>query len=208
MIKNNFLYFKSAIISSNIVRQPTHMSVINFETKLFEIGSKVIFYLPPEESAKLPSRGITMVKGTINKVPFKTLLEPDGRYGPGLKPSHWFSPDKKLLAEAQAKVGDSVQVTLEPTKEWVEPEVPDDMKNALNTSATAQNLWNDITPIARWDWIRWVRAVKTDATREKHIEIMLSKLNKGMRRPCCFNRSLCSDPSVSHNWVLIQPSSS
>jgi hypothetical protein len=181
------------------------MSTIQFETKLFEIHSRTILKLPEEESAKLPSRGMLMVKGTVNGVPFKALLEPDGRYGQGIKPSHWFSPDKKLLNDAHAKVGDTVQVELEPSTEWIEPEVPADLKNALTTSPKAEALWKDITPMARWDWIRWVRAVKTPETREKHIRVALDKLNKGMRRPCCFNRNMCSDPTVSHNWALLQP---
>ena len=179
---------------------------INFQTKLYKINDKVILRLPEEESVKLPSRGMIMVAGQINKIPFKTLLEPDGRYGHGKKPSHWFSPEKKLLNDTHAKVGDTVKVSLEPTKEWIEPEVPDDLKKALTTSPKAEALWKDITPLARWDWIRWVRAVKTDETRKKHIEVALDKLNKGMRRPCCFNRNLCSDPTVSHNWQLLEPS--
>lgn len=146
-----------------------------------------------------------MVSGTINGIPFKTLLEPDGRYGPGKKSSHWFAPDKKLLDEANAAIGDTVQVSLEPTKEWIEPKVPLDVQKALSTSPKAEALWKEITPLARWDWIRWIRAVKTPETRQKHIEIALSKLNKGMRRPCCFNRNLCSEPSVSNNWVLLEP---
>lgn len=161
--------------------------------------------LPEDASAKLSSRGMLMVKGTINGVPFKTLLEPDGRYGDGKKPSHWFKPDEKLLKDASVKAGDNVQVSLEPTKEWVEPDVPDDLKKALAASPKAQDLWNDITPLARWDWIRWIRAVKTEETRKKHIEVALDKLNKGMRRPCCFNRNLCSEPYVSKNWVLLDP---
>lgn len=182
------------------------MSTISFETKLFKINSWTILRLPESASAQLPSRGMTMVSGTINGVPFKTLLEPDGRYGPGLKPSHWFSPDKKLLDEAKASVNDTVQVSLAPTKEWIEPEVPEDVKKALVTSSKAESLWKDITPMARWDWIRWIRAVKTPETRQKHIEVMLDKLNKGMRRPCCFNRNLCSEPYVSRNWVLLMDS--
>ena len=178
---------------------------INFETKLVTINSWTILRLPEEASAKLPSRGMIMVSGTINDVPFKTLLEPDGRYGPGKKPSHWFSPDKKLLDDARAAAGDTVQVSLEPTKEWIEPEVPEDLKTALATSPKAEALWMDITPSSRWDWIRWIRAVKTPETRQKHIEVALDKLNKGMRRPCCFNRNLCSEPSVSHNWRLLEP---
>ena len=146
-----------------------------------------------------------MVSGTINGVPFKTLLEPDGRYSPDKKSSHWFSPDKKLLGDASAKAGDTVQVALEPSQEWIEPEVPKDLKEALSTSPEAEALWNDITPLARWDWVRWIRAVKTEETRQKHIEVALDKLNKGMRRPCCFNRNLCSDPDVSHNWTLLEP---
>ncbi len=147
-----------------------------------------------------------MVTGTINGAPCKTLLEPDGRYGPGKKPSHWFAPDKKLLDEAYAMAGDTVKVEIEPTKEWIEPQVPEDLKKALKSSPNAQTLWDDITPLARWDWIRWIRAVKTPQTRQKHIEVALSKLNRGMRRPCCFNRNMCSEPDVSHNWVLAVPS--
>lgn len=181
------------------------MSMINFETKLFKIKDWTILHLPPDASVILPSRGITMVAGTINDISFKTLLEPDGKYGPGLRPSHWFSPSKKLLTQANVKAGDKVKVELDPTKEWIEPEVPGDVKSALESSSKAEVLWNDITPLARWDWIRWIRAVKTEETRQKHIEIMLDKLNKGMRRPCCFNRNLCSEPYVSKNWVLLTP---
>jgi hypothetical protein len=181
------------------------MPAIRFEAKLFKIGELTILHLPGDASAKLPSRGMTMVKGTINGIPFKTLLEPDGRYGPGLKPSHWFAPDKKLLDEAKAAAGDIVKVSIEPTKEWVEPEVPADLKKALETSPKAEALWKDITPLARWDWIRWIRAVKIAETRQKHIEVALDKLNKGMRRPCCFNRNACSEPAVSKNWVLLNP---
>src|SRR5215207_9316657 len=181
------------------------MSTIQFETTLVKINSWTILRLPESASAALPSRGMTMVSGTLNGVPFKTLLEPDGKYGPGLKPSHWFRPDQQLLDAASAKAGDTVQVSLESTKEWIEPEVPEDLEKALAASPTAQALWNDITPLARWDWIRWIRAVKTEETRQKHIEVALDKLNKGMRRPCCFNRNLCSDPDVSHNWALLEP---
>lgn len=179
--------------------------MIHFETKLLKVHDWTILRLPEDASAKLPSRGMTMVKGTINKIPFKTLLEPDGNYGPGLRPSHWFAPDKKLLADAHAASGDIVEVALEPTKEWIEPELPADVKKALSSSPKALDLWNDITPMARWDWIRWVRAVKTAETRQKHLEVMLDKLNKGMRRPCCFNRNMCSEPYVSYNWKLLDP---
>lgn len=69
---------------------------ITFATKLFKIKDWTILRLPEEASAQLPTRSMLMVKGTLNDVPFTTLLEPDGAYGTGKKPSHWFRPDKKI----------------------------------------------------------------------------------------------------------------
>ena len=182
------------------------MSKIKFETKLFKIKDWTILRLPEEESAKLPSRSMTMVEGTLNDTPFKTLLEPDGRYFPEKRSSHWMRIKDKLQKEANIKSGQTIDVEIEPTKDWVEPEVPPDIRKALSTSQKAEEVWKDITPNARWDWVRWVRAVKTEETRGKHIQVMMDKLNKGMRRPCCFNRNLCSEPYVSKNWVLLKTS--
>ncbi len=170
---------------------------IQFEAKLITIKTWTILKLPKEASIKLPSRALTMVKGIINGIPFQEALEPDG------KGSHWFKIDDSLQKATKIKAGDNVKVEIEASKEWVEPEIPEDLKKALLTSKKAADLWKDITPNARWDWVRWIRAVKTTETRQKHIQVALSKLNKGMRRPCCFNRNLCSEPFVSHNWVLL-----
>lgn len=175
------------------------MPKINFEAKLFTIGTWTILRLPESASEKLPTRAMTMIEGTINGFPFKAAVEPDGRK------SHWFTITDDIQKATGVKAGDTVTVQIEPTKEWIEPEIPDDLREALMNDPKALELWMDITPGARWDWIRWIRAVKTPETRKKHIEVALSKLNKGMRRPCCFNRNLCSEPYVSHNWVLLSP---
>lgn len=181
------------------ITEQKNAPTIRFETKLFKIGSWTILSLPKNASAKLPSRALTMVEGTINGFHFQTALEPDGRG------SHWFRVTKAMSEAARADEGDTVKVEMSPTKEWIEPEVPEDWKKALANDAKARALWIDITPNARWDWIRWIRAVKTQETREKHIKVALSKLDKGMRRPCCFNRNACTEPYVSHNWLLLDP---
>lgn len=181
---------------------------IQFETTPFEINDWKIIHLPLQASAQLPSRGMTMVKGTVNGVPFKSVLEPDGRYVPSQGSSHWFSPAPSLIKEAGIKIGEPVNISLEPTKEWIDPEVPSDLQKALAAAPKAKAMWHDITPMARWDWVRWIRAVKTPETRQKHIQVALDKLNRGTRRPCCFNRNLCSEPQVSHNWALLDPAAS
>ena len=54
------------------------MSTIHFEAKLIKIDSWIIVRLPESASAKLPSRGMAMVEGTINGFRIQAVLEPDG----------------------------------------------------------------------------------------------------------------------------------
>jgi hypothetical protein len=175
------------------------MSTIRFESKLFKIGSWTLLKLPQSASAKLPSRGMVMVEGTINGSRFQAALEPDGRG------SHWLKVDKKMFGSAHAEAGDTVTIEIEPSKEWPEPEVPADLKKALEADSKARTLWNDITPMARWDWIRWIRATMNQETRKRRIETAFSKLKSGERRPCCFNRTVCTIAEVSKNGALLEP---
>jgi hypothetical protein len=175
------------------------MSSIRFEAKLSKIGAWTILRVPKAASAKLPSRGMVMVEGKVNDSRFQAPLEPDG------KGSHWLKVEKNMGAAAKADQGDTVTIEIEPVKEWPEPKVPADLKKALTDSPNAHATWKDITPMARWDWIRWIGSTKNAETREKRIGVALSKMNAGSRRPCCFNRSSCTDPSVSNNGVLLEP---
>ena len=175
------------------------MSTIRFKAKLFKIASWTLLRLPESASAKLPSRGMLMVEGTINGSLFQAALQPDG------KGSHWFKVDKTMLEAAGADAGETVTLAIEPTKIWPEPEVPADLKNALAAAPQAHALWMDTTPNARWDWIRWIGSTKQPKTRRRRIETACSKLKAGERRPCCFNRNLCSEPYVSNNGMLLEP---
>jgi hypothetical protein len=172
---------------------------IHFKAKLFAIGSWTILKLPQSASAKLPSRGQTMVKGTINGVSFQTALEPDGMG------SHWLRVDGGMQKAIKAKAGDDVVLAIESTKEWPEPVVPADVAKALGKSPQAHDLWKRITPMARWEWLRWIGSTSKSETRSRRIEVACSKLTSGERRPCCFNRNMCCVPEVSKNGVLLEP---
>ena len=175
------------------------MSTIRFETTPLKIGDWTILRLPESASAKLPSRGMTLVEGTINGSRCKIVLEPDG------KGSHWFRVDSGLREAAGIDAGDTVTMTVEPSKEWPEPEVPADLNQALASDPQANDLWVKITPMARWDWLRWIRATHSRETRSHRIEVAMSKLRSGERRPCCFNRNQCTEPEVSKSGILIEP---
>lgn len=64
--------------------------------------------------------------------------------------------------------------------------VPDDMKAALTANNELLEKWNNITPIARNEWICWITIVKRQETREDHIKRMEEDLLKGKKRPCCW----------------------
>lgn len=172
---------------------------IEFESKISEINSWTIIHLPKSASAKLPSRGMTLVDIKINNYQFKAPLEPDG------KGSHWINLDKKILKASKADVGDNVKLEISQTKDWIEPSIPEDLKTALSSSPEANKVWKDTTPMARWDWIRWINSTKEIETRKKRIKVGISKLKSGTKRPCCFNRSMCTEPSVSNKGILIEP---
>lgn len=65
-------------------------------------------------------------------------------------------------------------------------ELPKDLKKALLANADALATWQDITPLARNEWICWVESAKKAETRDKRIEWGCSNLSEGKRRPCCW----------------------
>ncbi len=61
-----------------------------------------------------------------------------------------------------------------------------DLRKALSLDAKALALWEDLTPLARNEWICWVTFVKKEETRKDHVKRVVSELKEGMRRPCCW----------------------
>ncbi|HEX5468239.1 MAG TPA: YdeI/OmpD-associated family protein [Gaiellaceae bacterium] len=64
--------------------------------------------------------------------------------------------------------------------------LPSDLRHALITNRTALDAWNDITPLARNEFICWVEDAKQATTRERRIRRTREELEEGMRRPCCW----------------------
>lgn len=64
--------------------------------------------------------------------------------------------------------------------------VPADLGEALTSDLKAFAAWEDLTPLARNEWICWVTFVKKEETRKEHVKRTVSELKDGMRRPCCW----------------------
>jgi hypothetical protein len=172
-------------------------SKIRFKAKLLrpaesaKADSWTFLILPKTASAKLPSRGMTAVEGTINGYSFQAVLEPDGQK------SHWLKVDRKLREAAGADAGDIATLEIAPAAEEPEPTVPADLRKALVAAPKARKLWSDITTVARRDWVHWITSAKQPETRARRIKNACSMLAAGKRRVCCFDRSGFYDKSLS-----------
>ena len=105
-----------------------------------------------------------MVEGTINAFPFRAALEPNG------KGSHQLRVNKTMRDAAGADAEDAVMVEI--TRAGDEPEirVPMDLREALAAAPLALTGWEDITPLARRDWIFSISSAKQPETRRRRIE--------------------------------------
>ena len=64
--------------------------------------------------------------------------------------------------------------------------MPTDLRTALASSPKALTAWQNITPLARNEWICWTVSVQKVETRKNHIKRAVSELIGGKRRPCCW----------------------
>ncbi|UGB37191.1 YdeI/OmpD-associated family protein [Frateuria soli] len=169
-----------------------------FEAKLLRPAqprdaSWAFVVLPEDVSARFPRRGRTSAEGTINGQPFQAMLEPDGRL------SHWFKVDAALCEAAGATVGDSVALEIAPVAREPEPELPPDLRQALDGAPGALATWEATTTLARVDWIHWMTSARQTATRAKRIADACDMLASGKRRVCCF------DPSGHYSKAFAAP---
>ncbi|HME87661.1 MAG TPA: YdeI/OmpD-associated family protein [Chthoniobacterales bacterium] len=88
-----------------------------------------------------------------------------------------------------------------------ELQVPTDLRKALAAAPIAKAQWQDLTPIARKDFISWIDSAKQSETRRRRIEKACSMLVAGKRRPCCYSivsfnlyTALAASPLAKAQW--------
>jgi uncharacterized protein YdeI (YjbR/CyaY-like superfamily) len=93
-----------------------------------------------------------------------------------------------------------------------EPTAPADLRKALAAAPAAKAEWEDLTPIARRDFISWIDSAKQLETRRRRIERACSMLAAGKRRPCCYSivsfnlfTALAATPKAKAQWSDLTP---
>lgn len=64
--------------------------------------------------------------------------------------------------------------------------LPTGLQTILLANPNLLSIWEDITPLARNEWICWIESAKKQETRTRRLKIGHAKLTSGMRRPCCW----------------------
>jgi hypothetical protein len=80
-------------------------------------------------------------------------------------------------------------------------DLPIDLRQALSNSPKALLAWEDISAIARNEWICWVITVKQEKTRKEHINRTCTQLAEGKRRPCCWVGCLHRTDKALSPWA-------
>ncbi|OLT41175.1 hypothetical protein BJF85_24435 [Saccharomonospora sp. CUA-673] len=175
-------------------KQRSATPAITGRGRIEAIGDRLIMRLPAQASLELPSRGQVAVEAMVDGHAFTAVLEPDGRKG------HWLAVGEPLGATA----GEVLEFRVRVAAAWPEPEVPEDLRDALDAAPETSGPWQDITPMARWEWVRWIAATRSPQTRARRVAVTVSKLSAGKRRPCCFDLSSCTDPEVARSGKLVE----
>lgn len=76
-------------------------------------------------------------------------------------------------------------------EEGVVHTVPDDLRKVFLSEPALLAKWNNLTPLARNEWICWTTIVKQKKTRKGHIKRLQEEILDGKKRPCCW-------PGCSH----------
>ncbi len=96
-------------------------------------------------------------------------------------------------------------MAVEPSTEWPESKVPADLREALASDPLANNLWVKITPMARWDWLRWIRATNLRETRSRRIEVAIIEAQGRRTKALLLQSEPVHRTGGLKNGVLFEP---
>lgn len=65
-------------------------------------------------------------------------------------------------------------------------DIPSALGDILAQDSALKAKWDDLTDLARNEWICWMTSPKTQVTRDKHLARLQEEVLAGKRRPCCW----------------------
>jgi bifunctional DNA-binding transcriptional regulator/antitoxin component of YhaV-PrlF toxin-antitoxin module len=128
------------------------------------VGTWTYLNVPFDVEKAFGKGGQVKVKGTVNGVPCKSTLLPNG------DGNHFLVVPKPVRDKAKVKAGDRVKVVLEPDATARIVEAPPDLAKALAKNKPAKQAWDDFAPSHRKAYVEWIIEAKKVDTRIRRID--------------------------------------
>ena len=147
-----------------------------FTAVLHKVGRNRCVDVPPSVSRALGGAVYVAVRGTMQEIPFHSTLVPRG----GGK--HRLFVHSRVWRTLAPRKPASIEVTLEADATPRGIDAPEDLVRALERRPIAGQLYTALTPTLRTEIIRWIRAAKSPATRERRLEVGMDRLEEMAHR--------------------------
>ena len=146
--------------------------MINFKAKIYKVGINTCVDVPAAVTEKMvATKGYIKVKGTINNFNFTKTLIP-------VKDSPYrLFVNIPMLNGSASKIGNTVSFRIEQDFRKVKKEYP--MPPSLQQQLKEKKLlkdFNKLTASRKTDILKYLSFVKTDETLQKHISMLIKKL--------------------------------
>ena len=139
-------------------------------------GSWATLTVPFRVEEVFGTRTKVLVKGTINGVPFRNALMPNG------DGTHYLVVNGSLRAVAGVDVGDDVEVILQLDAPPKTAATPNDLAEAIHRDSDAEAYFEKLPPSAQAEYANFVAGAKRPHTRAKRIEQTLAKLRESAQK--------------------------
>ncbi len=139
------------------------------------VGTWTYFEIPFDAAAEWGARGRIAVKGSVNGVPIRRSIMPDGNGG------HFMPLNKDILAAGAVAAGDEVDVVLEPDADPRTVDVPEELERALAADPRAQAAFDTMAPSHQREYATYVAEAKKAETRDRRARKSVGMLRDGAK---------------------------
>ena len=138
-------------------------------------GTWTFVQIPFDVVGTYGARGQLKVKGTVNDVPIRASLMPNGNG------THYMVVNQSVRDEAGVTAGDAVRVTIEPDTDERTVDVPEDFQEALGANVEAFGFFEKLSYSHRKEYVEWIMSAKKEETRARRIGQAVDMLAKGKK---------------------------
>jgi hypothetical protein len=135
-------------------------------------GSWATLTVPFRVEEVFGTRTRVPVKGTLNGVPFRNSLMPNG------DGTHYLVVNGSLRAVAGIEIGDTVDVVLQLDGKPKNLELPRELADAIDRDTDAKRCFENMPPSHQREYVEYVAEAKKPETRARRVEQTVAKLRE------------------------------